>query len=111
MRGEYATQEEAARAVLASLGGVVREKTHIVWRTHTWRPMHATAMKSRNLVADYFAVLVNYGGEIMPRGRMIAIMQEEGIPQRGIDIYVAGQASRMERDEAQRLAESTAECA
>jgi hypothetical protein len=40
MRGEYATQEEAARAVLASLGGVVREKTH-VWRTHTWRSMHA----------------------------------------------------------------------
>jgi hypothetical protein len=40
MRGEYATQEEAARAVLASLGGVVREKTH-VWRTHTWRPLHA----------------------------------------------------------------------
>jgi hypothetical protein len=69
------------------------------------------AKKSRNLVADYFAVLVNYGGEIMPRGRMIAIMQEEGIPQRGIDIYVAGQASRMERDEARRLAESTAECA
>jgi hypothetical protein len=27
--------------------------------------------KSRNHVADYFAVLVNYGGEIMPRGRMI----------------------------------------
>jgi hypothetical protein len=40
MRGEYATQEEAARAVLAELGGVVREKTH-VWRTHTWRSMHA----------------------------------------------------------------------
>jgi hypothetical protein len=40
MRGEYATQEEAARAVLAELGGVVREKTH-VWRTHTWRPMQA----------------------------------------------------------------------
>jgi hypothetical protein len=40
MRGEYATQEEAARAVLASLGGVVREKTH-VWRTHAWRPIHA----------------------------------------------------------------------
>jgi hypothetical protein len=69
------------------------------------------ARKPRNLVADYFAVPVNYGGEIMPRGRMIAIMQEEGIPQRGIDIYVAGQASRMEREEAQRLAESTAECA
>jgi hypothetical protein len=40
MRGEYATQEEAARAVLASLGGVVRKKAH-VWRSHTWRPMHA----------------------------------------------------------------------
>jgi hypothetical protein len=38
MRGEYATEEDAARAVLAELGGVVREKTH-VWRTHTWRPM------------------------------------------------------------------------
>jgi hypothetical protein len=46
MRGEYATQEEAARAaasraVLAELGGVVREKTWHVWRTHAWRPMHA----------------------------------------------------------------------
>lgn len=40
MRGEYATQEDAGRAVLAEMGGVVREKTH-VWRAHAWRPMHA----------------------------------------------------------------------
>jgi hypothetical protein len=50
MRGEYATQEEAARAVLASLGGVVREKTH-VWRTHAWRPTHAAEIgKARKKV-------------------------------------------------------------
>lgn len=39
----------------------------------------------------YLTELVNFGGEIMTRGEMIAILQAEGFDQVMIDRYLQGQ--------------------
>lgn len=43
----------------------------------------------------YLQEIINFGGEHMPRGRAILIMQKEGFSQSQIDFWMAGYNSAM----------------
>ncbi len=70
------------------------------------RTVEVLTMEARRV--RYLDERVNFGGEIVSRGRAIAEMQADGIPPRGIDAWMMG-ARTMQREDVLMMA--TAECA